>query len=142
MDRGNLMQQLETLLSDFKTKYSSSIEELTVNAEKMKVACGMIRDSRSGSSLGYHSKLYYGDFVKPPRGKMFSVEWGGINVFPDVWRERTTEEVKAAITQLVGYNFSVDAFDKDTETLARETEDFEADVELLISSIAGNDSTH
>src|SRR5438876_5213633 len=142
MDRGNVMQQLEGLLTDFNTQYSSAIEELTVNAEKMKVACDRIRDSWSGSCIGYHSKLYYGDFEKPPRGELFSVEWGGINGLSEVWRERTTEEVKAAIAQLVGNNFSVDAFEKDAENLARETEDFETNVELLISTIAGNGSTH
>ncbi len=136
------MQRLETLLADFNTKYSSTIEELSINAEKMKAACDRIRDSWSGSCIGYHSKLYYGDFEKPPRGEMFSVEWGGINGLSEAWRERTPEEVKTAITQLVGDNFSVDTFEKDTEALVRETEDFETNVELLISSIAGNGSTH
>lgn len=45
MDKGNVMQQLEALLADFNTKYSSSIEELTVNTVKMKVVCGRVRES-------------------------------------------------------------------------------------------------
>ena len=142
MDKGNVVQQLEALLADFNTKYSSSIEELTVNTEKMKAACDKIRDSWSGSCIGYHSKLYYGDFEKPPRGKKFSVEWGGRNGLSEAWRERTAEEVKTAIAQLVGNNFSVDTFEKDTEKLAGEVEDFETHVELFISSITSNDSTH
>jgi hypothetical protein len=57
MDKGNFMQQLEELLTDFKSSYSLQIEKLAVNAEKMKAACDKIRDSWSGSCFGYHSKL-------------------------------------------------------------------------------------
>src|SRR6266699_4166118 len=142
MDKGNVMQQLEVLHADFNAKYSSSIEELTINAEKMKAACDRVKDSWSGSCIGYHSKLYYGDFEKPPRGVMFSVEWGGVNGLSEAWRQRTAEEVKAAIAQLVGNNFSVDTFEKDTEKLAGEVEDFETQVGLFISSITSNSSTH
>ncbi len=136
------MQQLEALLAYFTTKYSSSIEELTVNVEKMKVACDRIRDSWSGSCIGYHSKLYYGDFERPSRGEKFSVEWGGINSLLEAWRERTAEEVKIAIAQLVGNKFSVDTLQKDTETLAREIEDFETQVGLHVASITTNSTTH
>lgn len=73
---------------------------------------------------------------------MFSVEWGGINGLPENWIDRSLEEVKTAIAHLVGENFSVDAFEKAIENLARETEDFETNVELFISSIVGKDSTH
>lgn len=136
------MQQLEALLAAFNTKYSSSIEELTANAEIMKVACDRIKESWSGSCIGYHSRLYYGEFEKPPRGVMFSVEWGGINGLSEEWRERTAQEVKTAIAQLVGDDFSVDTFEKNAEKLAQEAEDLETNVDLLISSIVGNDSTH
>jgi len=142
MDRRDIMQRLEELLTGFNTKYSSSIEALIVNAEKMKVACDRIKESWSGSCIGYHSKLYYGEFEKPPRGEYFSVEWGGINGLSEAWRERTTEEVKTAIEQLVGNEFKVSLFEKDIENLAQETEDFETNVELFISSIVGKDSTH
>jgi len=79
------MQQLEALLADFNTNYSSSIEEIATNAEIMRVACDNIRDSWSGSCFGYHSKLYYGDFEKPPQGEMSSVEWGGIHGLSEQW---------------------------------------------------------
>ncbi len=136
------MQQLEALLADFNSKYFSSIEELTANAEKMKVACERIRDSWSGSCIGYHSKLYYGNFEKPPKDEKFSVEWGDINGLSEAWRERTAEEVKTAIARLIGNNFSVDAFEKDTKRLAVEIEDFEMQIGLLVASIATNSVTH
>lgn len=136
------MQQLEALLTDFNAKYSSSIEEITHNAKKMKIACDRVKDSWSGSCIGFHSKLYYRNFQKPPRGEMFSVEWGGHNGISEVWGERTSEDVKKAIGDLVGKNFSVDSFEKAIENLAGDIEDFEINVELLISSIAGKNSTH
>jgi uncharacterized protein (TIGR02391 family) len=142
MDRGNLMQQLEELLADFKNNYSLQIEELTINSEKMKGACDRIRDSWSGSCFGYHSKLYYGDFEKPPRDEKFSVVWGGIHRLSEAWRERTPEDVKAKIAQLVGNTFSVDTFEKDNDKLAGDIEDFETHVVLFISSITGSDSNH
>jgi uncharacterized protein (TIGR02391 family) len=142
MDRGNIMQQLEALLADFNTNYSSSIEELATNAEKMRVACDNIRDSWSGSCFGYHSKLYYGNFEKPPQGEKFSVEWGGIHHLSEQWHERSPEDVKTKIAQLVGNNFTVDTFEKDTEKLASDIEDFQTQVELLISSVTISESTH
>jgi len=58
------------------------------------------------------------------------------------WHERSQEDVKTKIAQLVGNNFNVDKFEKDTEKLAGEIEDFQTQVELLISSIPDAGSKH
>ncbi len=138
----DVMQQLEELLADFNNSYSSSIDAMAINSEKVRTACESIRDSWSGSCLGYHSKLYYGDFEKPPKDEKFSVEWGSIYGLLKEWSERTPEEVKTKIAQLVGNNFSMDKFEKDNEKLSHEIEDFETKVELLISSITPHNSSH
>src|SRR5271170_3209709 len=59
----------------------------------------------SGSWLGYHSRVYYEGFRRPPPGANFSQEWG-FGGYPDLghgsrgtWREFDPEEVKSAIYQ-------------------------------------------
>lgn len=136
------MQQLEELLTDFNNQYSSSIEEVAIYGQRMKAACEIIRNSWSGSFFGYHSKLYYGDFEKPPRGKGFSIEWGNIYGLSEEWSERTPDEVKTKIAQIVGNNFTVDKFEKDIEKLASEIEDFQTQTDLLVSSILDSNSHH
>ena len=43
-------------------------------------AAEKIGKSWSGSWLGYHSCIYYQDFMSPPPGDHFSQEWGFMNV--------------------------------------------------------------
>jgi hypothetical protein len=101
LNNKSLIQQLKDLLANFNHNYSSLIEELTANADNVKDACENVKGSWSGSCFGYHSKLYYGDFEKPPKDKTFRVEWGGVNGLPQGWDERTPEEVKTKIAQLI-----------------------------------------
>ncbi len=142
MVKKDIIQQLEKLLADFDKKYTETLEKVLSEAEKMKVACDQIRDSWSGSCFGYLAKLHYGDFEKPPYDEAFSVEWGGINGFSQRWQERTPDDVKQKIAQLVGGNFNVNKFEKSNEKLASEIEDFQTQIGLLITSIAGKDNTH
>lgn len=67
-----LLNIAEQLLD--KSRYdSSSIDRLKDSAEK-------IEESWSGSWLGYQSCVYYKNFIKPPRGARFSLEWGFMNI--------------------------------------------------------------
>lgn len=67
---------------------------------------------------------------------------GGINGFSQYWQERTTDEVKKAINQLIGNSFSVDKFKKENEKLASEIEDLQTQVELLVSATTTKESNH
>lgn len=66
----------------------------------------------SGSWLGYHSRIYYKDFVPVPPGARFSQEWGLDGAFGDMgsrgaWREVEGEQVKRHIYEMAGNpNFS------------------------------------
>lgn len=60
----------------------------------------------SGSSLGYHSRVYYEDFNPPPPGTYFSVEWG---FYPATlgrtvgeWREYRHEDVLQVVIDRAG----------------------------------------
>lgn len=79
-----------------------TVTDLQKASERLGKATEQIGESWSGSALGYHSELHYGNFQKPPLNARFSPEWGGINGLPDGWRARTTEEVKAHIEKLAG----------------------------------------
>jgi predicted nucleotide-binding protein len=72
------------------------------DAERLLKAARKIGESWSGSNLGYHGELFFGDFKKPPLGERFSVEWGGLNGIPSGWKARTPEEVKLQIEELAG----------------------------------------
>jgi hypothetical protein len=65
-------------------------------------AAETVAHSWSGSSMGYHSELYYRNFERPPLGAEFSPEWGGIHGIPAGWQKRSSDEVKAHIEKLAG----------------------------------------
>jgi predicted nucleotide-binding protein len=61
----------------------------------------------SGSWLGYHSRVYYDGFVRPPPGAHFSQEWGLMELLSDMgtkgnWREFDPDDVKAYIQEKAG----------------------------------------
>jgi len=61
----------------------------------------------SGSWLGYHSRVYYQGFVRPPPRAHFSQEWGLMELSSDMgskgdWREFDPDEVKAYIEENAG----------------------------------------
>ncbi|MGA2281561.1 MAG: TIR domain-containing protein [Verrucomicrobiota bacterium] len=85
------------------SKFSSKAAELRKVAEE-------VGQSASGSSLGYHSRVYYANFQPPPAGAHFSHEWGlyaesFINDTTGEWREYKYEDVisyihsRAEVTQ-------------------------------------------
>ena len=62
--------------------------------------------SWSGSWLGYHSRIYYKDFVSPPPGSRFSQEWGFKDSFSietkGDWAEYDFDNVVSIINKKAG----------------------------------------
>lgn len=61
--------------------------------------------SFSGSWLGYHSRVYYENFVSPPPGAHFSQEWGLMDTFGSLgtrgdWREYDFDFVKEHVLEI------------------------------------------
>src|SRR6202790_5215289 len=79
---------------------SGKLSDLQKRSEKLSKAAQELGESWSGSALGYHSELHFGNFEKPPLGARFSPEWGGMNGLPDGWRPRTANEVRESIEKL------------------------------------------
>lgn len=84
------IKKFEDLLSKKLNNYPKTLNELM---EKI----GVVEESWSGSWVGFHSSLYYGDFEKPPMGDVFDIEWGSINGFSDKWQDRSYENISTFI---------------------------------------------
>ena len=69
-------------------------------------AANDVGKSWSGSWFGYHSKIYYENFITPPPGARFSQEWGSIDCLMDGtignWSEYRFEDVIEVIYENAG----------------------------------------
>jgi hypothetical protein len=84
----------------FEEEFSTKLGELKKASDKVTKAAQEIEESWSGSAIGYHSELYFGDFKKPPLNSTFSPEWGGMNGLPTGWQPRTADQVRERIEKV------------------------------------------
>lgn len=108
---------LERSSERFKSRHGDTLRAV------MEAATAMQR-SWSGSNLGYHAFVYYGDLQPRPPGAQFSAEWGlrdmsltGMGSRGD-WHEYPPEVVKGAIYDDAG-NPNLDATELDSSNLAK-----------------------
>lgn len=91
---------------------SGDSPEVANPISKLSQAASSVADSWSGSSIGYHSRVYYQGFVPPPPGSHFSSEWGSYPAFVGSttgdWREYDYDTVINEIERRSG-NLSLDA---------------------------------
>jgi predicted nucleotide-binding protein len=102
----------------------SLVEELRVAAARLEEAAAAVDDHEtqdalsrleaaatdvgrawSGSSLGYHARIYYADFQIPPPGAHFDSEWGFLGEFQGTtgdWREYLHDDVISLIRERAG----------------------------------------
>jgi hypothetical protein len=85
--------------------YKGAVSQLRKEAQALIEAGGTVEASASGSNFGYHAELYYRDFEKPPLGRQFNVEWGGINGPQQGWMQKSRDEVKRRMEELSGVRF-------------------------------------
>jgi hypothetical protein len=79
-----------TLIKElFELADSAAATRLCLHAEDLQRAFSAIREvcnqakrAWSGSSLGYHATVYFGDISPKPAGVHFSSEWGIENQWP------------------------------------------------------------
>jgi len=84
----------------------ATLAQVCDDADALLKAARKVGESSTGSNFGYHAELYYRDCEKPPLGKRFSVEWGGINGISPGWNVRSEDEVKQRIESLARTLFS------------------------------------
>ena len=83
-------------------------DEIWQPLERLKTAAEDAHEAWSGSPLGYHANVYYGDIRTPPPGEHFSTEWGLARTafVPDAttggWAEHDPDQVTRAIYERAG----------------------------------------
>lgn len=117
----------------FEDELSPKLGELQKASEKLTKAVQEIGESWSGSALGYHSELHYGDFQKPPLRSSFSPEWGGMNGLPEGWRPRTAEDVRERIEKLAGTTIS--NLEEDTAAVLSQAKALQAEIVTEASAL-------
>jgi hypothetical protein len=81
------------------------LSQIRADSKTLTNAARRVEASSSGSSFGYQSELYYGDFEIPPAGHRFNVEWGSVNGPQPGWGSKTPERVKEKIEHISGREF-------------------------------------
>jgi len=112
---------------------TADLTGLQQNCAAVTKATEKIGASWSGSSMGYHSELYFRNFERPPLGAEFSPEWGGINGIPAGWQKRSSDEVKAHIEKLAGV--SIADIEKETEKAVSAAEELRSEIVTEISGL-------
>ena len=104
----SILKELEGLLG----KLNKCIEQKPSEVERVVQAAEEVGKSWSGSYLGYHSRVYYKNFVQPPHGIYFSIEYGlddSSGFFSKVttgdWIEYQYSEIEEAIERHVKPNW-------------------------------------
>jgi hypothetical protein len=121
--------ELLTKVRDQAEDCRGAVSQLRKDVQALKDAARTVEQSFSGSDFGYHSELYYRNFEKPPLGRQFNVEWGGVNGPQAGWEQKTADEVKARIETLSGVR--VDKVEKDSADLVSSAKELGG--ELLIA---------
>jgi hypothetical protein len=94
MDISNNFFQLADKLAGYTKPKSNKVEKLIQAALEFE-------DCWSKSWLGYHSRIYYRNFVTPPAGAHFSQEWGIEEVFGDGTTGDWVEYQYATVVQAI-----------------------------------------
>lgn len=103
----DLAEELQELASTCEKAASAVDDEpLKSIAKHLNDAIEAVAPSSSNSWIGYHSRVYYRGFRRPPAHDLFSSEWGFSQryAFPvsDNWREVDYEDVERHILTLAG----------------------------------------
>jgi hypothetical protein len=109
------------------------VTDLLTKCDGLLKAASGLSNTWSGSFMGYHSELYYGNFQTPPLGDRFNAEWGGVHGIPAGWKPRTGDEVKERIEAQAQATF--EEIDSDTKELAAAFQELQSDIVIDLSPV-------
>lgn len=101
----DLAEELRTLAATLRDTSDRADRRVRDIAERLERSATTIASAWSGSSLGYHSRVYYAGLETPPPGAHFSREWGLMGTFQGStgdWREYSYVEVFDHIVERAG----------------------------------------
>lgn len=96
------VDDLLRMLQEARTDLEPAVEAGLDLGAKLRDAAREIGDSSSGSWVGWHSRMYYGDYHQPPVEESWDSEWGGIYGPRQGWQERSQMDVQAVIEARAG----------------------------------------
>jgi hypothetical protein len=102
MDSSQFLPDVERVLAALEAgqaQVSSDIKDGIGQAGRLRDAARKLGDSSSGSWVGWHSRMYYGEYQEPPVAESWNTEWGGLRGFSERWQERSLPEVQRAIEE-------------------------------------------
>jgi hypothetical protein len=78
----SLTERLHALAEEMRLWASrGEVPEIQEPLDRLETEATTIAEAWSGSSLGFHSRVYYADLRPPPPGAHFSSEWGFLSSF-------------------------------------------------------------
>jgi hypothetical protein len=105
MDWSQLLPDVERVLAaleDAQAQVAADVKEGLKQGDQLREAARTIGEASSGSWVGWHSRMYYGNYEEPPVADTWNAEWGGLEPFSDNWHERTLPVVQRAIEDRAG----------------------------------------
>jgi hypothetical protein len=134
----SIFQKLEKIKSELK-KINGRLEDEDFKRplENLQDAANQIGQSWSGSWFGYHSRVYYKDFQKPPPGAEFSIEWGLKGTFQGSkgdWVQYDYDDVIALIEQKAG-NPKINELEQEAKEAAEKFEELKFQMNSILTSI-------
>ena len=129
MDRDATLEQLDLLIAQLahaQSELAGEIRNALHRGEQLREAVRDVGASSSGSWIGWHSRMYYGNYEEPAVAETWDSEWGGIHGFSDLWRERSLAEVQEESERRAGVSLAdlgtaADRVRESCEPLQRET---------------------
>lgn len=128
--------RIEQEVGGFAKNHAATLKLLTVKGESLLKASQLIRQSWSGSFIGWHGQMYFRDFSKPSVHDAFSREWGALRGMPNGWEEKSAEQVATKIDEILAEGFSVAAFEATTKSFVEALKTLKEHVDLYASALS------
>jgi len=86
-------QEFKVQIEKISDTTSSEFQKIKRDLEKLIDTISIVKDSWSGSWIGFHANLYYRGFVKPKWQEQFDSEWGSTQSISDNWVEQSYNDI-------------------------------------------------
>lgn len=96
-----LAKALEAIAAAAKDDLWPPSDELLAVVPMALTALDRIARAWSGSNIGPHSLMYYGELEPPPAGRHWDADWGFLGEQTG-WRQRTDDELEAVVSLAIG----------------------------------------
>jgi len=111
------VDDIKKLITDFSASNKALIDQLEDQSEKASDICNKLDRSWSGFPYGDNAYYYYENFLPPPSGSSWNIEWGLHYGVKEGWVFLQGDEIKKKIEKTVGNSFTIKQYNKDGDAL-------------------------